>query len=415
MKVFNFAKAASLLFLSVNFVLAQMPKITVPPAQTPQSVQSQAPVQTQTPIPEDNTWWYLLLFLLFAGLAGTIVWMIKSKKQAQNGEKGNKSKPQEVETWDEHSVDADKEMEWFRKHKKSVNSNAKNSKKGNLPQASKVLNRKKVTKAVESSKIISEEEFQERLEKLQYSQLPISRVEKIELSKPFNPLPLSNDEALMSAIEQVQDEYEEDEEVRDLALRILTAFKTRNSVESLSQIALYDLSSNLRSKAVGTLADFDHESCFEPILLACADPTREVRAAAARGLFRLSFDRADAWTRIAETGDEFKMRQAARAAIEADLVKRSFDRLAHNDLKYAYEAMTLVALLLRAGETREVFDALQTHPVLNVRKAILQIIKITKEPNALEGLYSLLEKNSLPAEFHKEIDETIKEVSLVMA
>ena len=71
------------------------------------------------------------------------------------------------------------------------------------------------------------------------------------------PIPAPSDDALMSAVEQTQDEYEEDEEIRDLAVRILAAFKTRNSVEALSQVALYDLSSNLRSKAVSILADFD--------------------------------------------------------------------------------------------------------------------------------------------------------------
>ena len=152
-----------------------------------------------------------------------------------------------------------------------------------------------------------------------------------------------------------------------------------------------------------------------PLLLACADPTREVRAASARGLFRLSFDRADAWRRIAETNDEFIMKQAARAAIEADLVKRSFERLAHTDLKSAYEAFALVALLLRAGETEEVFEALTSHKDMNVRKAILHIIKITKERNALDGLYTLLEKNSLPADMQKQVDETIHEIGLVTA
>ncbi len=108
------------------------------------------------------------------------------------------------------------------------------------------------------------------------------------------------------------------------------------------------------------------------------------------------------------------MRQAARGAIEADLFNRSFARLAHTEKTAAYEAAALVALLLRSGETREVFDAIKSHQVLNVRKAILQIIRITKEPNALEGLYSLLEKNSLPEEVHKEVDETIKEIGLVL-
>lgn len=418
MKYFSLVKVTSLLLITANFILAQMPKITVPPQQSNAAKNPQTQIPVPQPVPEDNTWYYILLFVLVAGLAGAIVWMIKSKQKNQNV-KGNKEELSESNEWGEHSVDADMEMEWFRKHKKAVKPPAKNGRERklpkNLPQASNVLKRTSDAPIVENSQIITEKDFQDKLEKLQYSQLPISKIEKIELSKPFEQLPISNDEALMSAIEQAQDEYEEDEEVRDLALRILTAFKTRNSVESLSQIALYDLSSNLRSKAVTTLTEFDHESCFEPILLACADPTREVRAAAARGLFRLSFDRADAWTRIAESGDEFKMRQAARAAIEADLVKRSFDRLAHTDKNAAYEAVTLISLLLRAGETREIFDTLKTHQVLNVRKAILQIIKISKEPNALEGLYTLLEKNSLPAEFHKEIDETIKEIGLVMA
>ena len=145
------------------------------------------------------------------------------------------------------------------------------------------------------------------------------------MARPFMQLPISNDDALLSAIEQTQDEFEEDESVRELAVRILARFETKNSVESLSQVALYDLSSTLRSKAVGILSDFDHESVFETLLLACADPTREVRAAAARGLFRLSFDRSDCWMRIAESNDEFRMRHAARAAIAGDLVERSFD------------------------------------------------------------------------------------------
>ncbi len=419
MKHFNFVKITSFLLVAANIVLAQMPKITVPPAQTPAPAQTQMPVPVPQPVAEDNTFYYILLLILFAGLSGAIVWAVKSKKAKTAS--SNKSKKAEISSsnWEDNSVDADKEMEWLRKNKKIINKRGKNLSdkrmpKG-LPQASNVLKRQAAANTNEEAVILTDKDLQEKLEKLQYSQLPIARIEKIELARPFSPLPLSNDEALMSAIEQVQDEYEEDEEIRELALRILAVFKTRNSVESLSQIALYDLSSNLRSKAVGTLTEFDHESCFEPILLACADPTREVRAAAARGLFRLNFDRADAWTRIAESGDEFKMRQAARAAIEADLVKRSFDRLAHTDLKSAYEAVTLVALLLRAGDTREVFDALKSHPILNVRKAILQIIKLTKEPNALEGLYSLLEKSSLPVEFHQEVDETIKEIGFVMA
>ena len=262
-------------------------------------------------------------------LVGAILWMLKKRKEAneyandnQKYRKSGSNKLKSEEKWDDNSVDAEKELEWYRRNKRAVGK-MKSHKKNfadKLPQTSKVLKRN-VSGSSESNTLeFTAEEFRDKLDKLQYSQLPIAGFSKIEPASLYSPLSISNDDALMSAVEQTQDEYEEDEQVRELAVRILARFKTRNSVEALSQVALYDLSSNLRSKAVSILADFDHESVFETILLCCADPTREVRAAAARGLFRLSFDRADAWSRIAETEDEFRMRQAARAATEADLV-----------------------------------------------------------------------------------------------
>jgi hypothetical protein len=125
-------------------------------------------------------------------------------------------------------------------------------------------------------------------------------------------------------------------------------------------------------------------------LLCCADPTREVRAAAARGLFRLNFDRADAWSRIAETHDEFRMRQATRAAIEADLLTRSFDRLTHQDQKIAYEAVTLLSLMIRAGETAQIFKSIETHNDSNVKLALVHVVGLTKDEATLANLYEIL-------------------------
>ena len=186
----------------------------------------------------------------------------------------------ENNAWEANSLDADKEMEWYRRHKKSMGNSAKKSSKRNLAD-NKLFNRS--TDSEEIVLELSENESGENLQSSPLAGFPVFRLQKLELARPFAPLSISNDEDLMSAIEQAHDEFEEDEEIRDLAVRILTRFKTRNSVEALSQVALYDLSSNLRSKAVAVLTDFDHESVFETILLCCADPTREVRAAAARG------------------------------------------------------------------------------------------------------------------------------------
>jgi hypothetical protein len=397
----RFAGLFSLILFTTIQIFAQT-QIRVPPAQQPE---------------EDYTWWYVTLFGLVLALAGAVVWMLKTRK-AEKEAVANIFKKEKMmsddNTW--NSLDADKEMEWYRRHKKSIGNSKKSDKKtlaDNLPKTAKIFNR--AGEAEDDVLEISENDAAENLPASQFNQFPVFRIQKVELARPFSPLSISNDEDLMSAIEQAHDEFEEDEEIRDLAVRILTRFKTRNSVEALAQVALYDLSSNLRSKAVGILADFDHESVFETILLCCADPTREVRAAAARGLFRLSFDRSDAWTRIAETGNEFRMRQAARSAKEADLVKRSFDRLVHHDQKIAYEAVTLLVLLIRAGETGEIFQALETHNNSNVKLALAHVIGLAKEEETLSNLYAILEKSVISKELKNKIDEVIQGFELIPA
>lgn len=353
---------------------------------------------------EDYTWWYIALFVLVIGLTGAIVWKFKSK----NAEKEllqikNKKKAQDKS---DNPLDAEKELEWLRKNQKIVNNShrrkmARKNLPENFPQTSKVFNRSK-----NGSEIVEPENE---------GYLPVFSIQQLERARPFNPLSISNDESLISAIEQAHEEFEEDEQVRELAVRVLAAFKTRNSVESLSQIALYDLSSNLRSKAVGILSDFNHESVFETILLACADPTREVKAAAARALFKLSFDRSDSWTRISESNDTYRMKHAARATIAGDLLERSFERLVHHDSKVVYEAFALVALLINAGEADEVFKAIEYHRNANVKLALLHVIKILKNEETLSGLYSLLEVGNLPTEIKEAVDKAIESFELVPA
>ncbi|MBK7705272.1 MAG: HEAT repeat domain-containing protein [Acidobacteria bacterium] len=379
-----------------------------------------ASAQNKTPTPpEDYTWWYVSLFVLVTALAGAVAWTLKSRKAAREVSQSERKKAEaraDADSWETGAVDADRELEWYRQAKKA--SNAKNpiAKKKKLtdalPKAPAALSKRSERS---DRKEFTEREIKEKLLRLQFSQLPISKLKKLELARPFSPLPLSNDDALMSAIEQTQDEYEEDEAVRELAVRILARFKTRNSVESLAQVALYDLSSNLRSKAVSILADFDHESVFETMLLCCADPTREVRAAAARGLFRLSFDRADAWTRIAETNEEFRMRQAARAAMEAELVLRSLDRLVHQDHKIAYEAFTLLALMIKTGETDELFDAVETHRDENVKLAFLRVIEVVGDDRVIPRLEKMLNQLMIPKEMKDRIEEVIASFELVAA
>lgn len=401
-----FAASLLTLFFAVE-TWAQMPSVHVPNRETETS-----PAAAAAPPMEDDTWWYVTVFLLLLGLAGALFWWYNTKKAGQSELSGNgkqtanlKNKKRETD-----AVDAEKEMEWYRKNQKSMGKKEANKSRKNFPQVGDPLSSPTTARNSENNISATGE-----IRVWKFEELPISSFSELKPAAEYDLLPLSNDPALMSAIEQTQDEFEEDEEVRSLSLRILTAFRSRNAAESLGQVALYDISSNLRSKAVTTLAEFDHESVFENLLLACADPTREVRAAAARGLFRLSFDRADAWTRIAETRDEFRMRQAARAAAEADLVERSFDRLIHPDRKVAYEAFALTALLVKAGESERIFVAIENHRDTKVKLALLHVLSVVKDEETLPHLYALLEHNSIAPEIKAKADQIIHSFDLVPA
>jgi hypothetical protein len=356
-----------------------------------------------SPESDDYTWWYVTLLILFMGLGAAIAWMLKSRKLEKENQVKQQIARKSREDYESGSLESAREMEWLRKNQKLIDKKRKmNTAKKNQQEQVSGFSEARANNGITGGEH----------ESASSEDLPVFNFTGILPAKPFTPLPLSNDESLLSAIEQVHDEYEEDEEVRDLAVRILTAFKARNSVEALSQVALYDLSSTLRSKAILTLTEFDHESVFEPILIACADPTREVRAAAARGLTRLSFDRADAWARISQTGEKGRMRQAARAAMESGFVERSFDRLIHPDRYHAYEAFVLLSLLVKSGETKPIFNALRNHKDKNVQLAILHLLKVNREEEFLDELVGLSVDRGLSDDLRAEINKVVEEFSL---
>jgi HEAT repeat protein len=363
----------------------------------------QAMVDSSSGIP-----WFSVFFLVAALIGGGafILWRKKNVRGGNQYSFENRLKDSRP-ALDDGRVDAEKELEWFRKAKKAASQADERSGKERRTSRRRLSENEADDDAREPADLTGAK-LKEKLKRLQYAQLPINSFIQLTEPRPYEPLSISSDPALSSAIEQVNDEYEDDESVRELAVKILAAFKKRNSVESLAQIALYDLSSPLRSKAVTILTDFDHESVFETILLACADPTREVRAAAARGLFRLNFDRAEAWKRLMASPDVFRMRQAARAAIESGIVQKSLDRLVHDDMRIAYEAFNLTALLIKAGETEPIFEALRTHKDERVRMALLHVLKVVKDDASLAELDDQLRDGVFTGELLTRATEAVK-------
>ena len=90
-------------------------------------------------------------------------------------------------------------------------------------------------------------------------------------------------------------------------------------------------------------------------------------------------------------------------------------RLVHDDLKVAYEAFTLVALLIKSGEASEIFDSIKSHKDDRVKLALVHVLKIFKDERTLSGLHELHKNEFLPTDVAQKVKELILSFDQVLA
>lgn len=293
---------------------------------------------------------------------------------------------------------------WWLRSRSSDKDSGKDRRYAREPQRKRGRVERRVQDVDDGTSILSEFENVIKKNKEIYRRLPILAIRSLPEPKPFEPLPDFSDDDLLKAIRHSNVDHEPDESVRRESLQALSNFRTTAAIDAVAQVALYDLSSGLRSQALSVLADYDHEVVFESILLACSDPAREVQTAAARALLQVSFDRTEAWIRIIRTSDSVLLSQSARAVITAGFLERTYDRLLHNEPQSAEEAFAIIALLIRAGETTEIFEEIEQPRDPRVARALLHVIEIIREPKVIDDLVTLSETFEMDPSLQKTID-----------
>ena len=179
------------------------------------------------------------------------------------------------------------------------------------------------------------------------------------------------DDSLADALERLDSA---DVEARVAAAQQLAQFQVQRSVAALTTLAANDRDAAVRAAAVTSLGNIGHESVFPSVLISMADEAREVRAAAARALSRLSFDRADAYVRVLETADEETLRHLASACVGAGLAKQALSRLASEDRRQAYEAFSLLSLVAKGGQADLIARVVEDDKDLNIRLAAARLL-----------------------------------------
>lgn len=237
-----------------------------------------------------------------------------------------------------------------------------------------------------------------------------ARVEDVRTIVPvvegYEELPESvEDEALSAALVRMEST---DAETRATAARHLAQFQVGLSVRALAASAARDEESAVRSSAVTSLGLINHESVFGSVIVALADEAREVRAAAARALSRLSFDRADAYVRLVESADARTLGDVARACVKAGLAAQAVSRLTSDDRRQAYEAFSLLSLCVSGGETQPLVEAVEAHQNIDTRLTCIQLLGDSRAAEVREQLTRLSGDIAVPERVRRSILETIE-------
>ncbi|HYN84814.1 MAG TPA: HEAT repeat domain-containing protein [Pyrinomonadaceae bacterium] len=212
------------------------------------------------------------------------------------------------------------------------------------------------------------------------------------------------DENFADALERLESA---DVEARIAAAQSLSRFRAARSVEALARMLERDESAAVRAAAVTSLGAIDHESVFAPVLLALADDSREVRAAAARAFSGLEFDRADACARTVETADAATLAAVAAACVKSGLAAQSLLRLAGEDRRHAFEAFSLLSMVAHGGESRVILDAVAGDRDHNVRLAAVRLAGLACVPELSDGLRELVARGGLPEAVRAAILEAV--------
>jgi len=232
-------------------------------------------------------------------------------------------------------------------------------------------------------------------------------IKKLKPASVVEELPDSRDDERLGAALAKLESHEIVE--RSEGIKLLSQYAVRESVAALARVARTDAGANLRGLAISSLATINHESVFPSVLIGMADESREVRAAAARSLSRLSFDRADAYLRVMETDDANTLRDVAHACVKAGVAAQAIDRLGSGDRRQAYEALSVLSLLARADVLDPVVKVIANHPSIEVRINALRLLGTIGNATILEQLRQLAVAE-LPKPVKMALKDTIAEL-----
>lgn len=166
-----------------------------------------------------------------------------------------------------------------------------------------------------------------------------------------------------------------------------------------------------RAAALAGLARIGGEDAFRQINAAFDDQSVEVRGAAARALFESQGDRAASFTRALREATPARRRKIGAAIVSSGLANEAIRNLTGESRDKTYDAFSLLFLMSKAGEVQSLMRAIEEHPNLEVRLAVVKLLALSGQPDVLPAFRRMAVRGSLPPEVRTAVMEAIYQIT----
>jgi HEAT repeat protein len=166
-----------------------------------------------------------------------------------------------------------------------------------------------------------------------------------------------------------------------------------------------------RATALADLARLDADESFRQICAAFDDESPEVRDEAARSLYTLTDDHADAFTRALREASNERRRNIGASLASSGLADDAISQLTGESRDKTYDAFSLLFLMAKAGEVQPLIRAVESHSDNEVRLAVVKLLALSGQQEILPHFRRLAVRGSLPTEVRSAVMEAIYQIS----
>jgi len=157
--------------------------------------------------------------------------------------------------------------------------------------------------------------------------------------------------------------------------------------------------------------DNGNDEAFGQIMKSFDDPAIEARNAAARALSDLPADRAAAFTRALREASPQRRQNIGAAMASSGLADEAIENLTGENREATYDAFSLLFLMSKTGEVQPLMRAIEEHPSMDVRLAVVKLLALCGQPSVLPAFRRMAVRGSLPPEIRSAVMEAIYQMT----